>query len=77
VKLYVGIIHNLSTSAKQKAQLQNTWHNYKNNCTTAKKMHNGNFPLPSRAGNDTKVLLLHIPQDTRGNQNSQNPSICG
>jgi hypothetical protein len=45
--LYVGIIYSFSTSAKQKAQLKNTWHNCKTNCTTAKKMNYGNFPLPS------------------------------
>jgi hypothetical protein len=46
-KWYVGIIHSFSTSAKQK-------HNCKIHGTTAKqivqlqkKMHNGNFPLPS------------------------------
>jgi hypothetical protein len=39
-------VHRFSTSAKEKAQLQNTWHNSKTICTTAKKMHNGNFPLP-------------------------------
>jgi hypothetical protein len=49
--LYVGIVHSFSTSAKEKAQLQNTWHNCKTNCTTAKKMHNGNFPLPSHGRN--------------------------
>jgi hypothetical protein len=36
-KFYVGIIHSFSSSAKQKAQLQNTWQNFKTNCTTAKK----------------------------------------
>jgi hypothetical protein len=40
-------VHSFSTSAKEKAQLQNAWHNCKTNCTTMKKMHNGNFPLPS------------------------------
>ncbi len=37
MKLYIGIVHSFSTSAKEKVQLQNTWHNCKTICTTAKK----------------------------------------
>ncbi len=36
-KLYVGIVHSFSTSAKESEQLLNTWHNFKTICTTAKK----------------------------------------
>jgi hypothetical protein len=72
-KFYVGIVHRFSTSAKEKAQLQNTWHNCKTNCTTAKKMHNGDLPLPSKkieAGGTTPphdrnpyISIYHSSQD--------------
>jgi hypothetical protein len=49
-KLYVGIVHSFSTSAKEKAQLQNTWHNCKTNCTTAKKCMMAIFLCPHMEG---------------------------